>query len=248
MHISKNQIKFIRSLGMKKHRDESGVFVAEGHKCVGDLLQALRCQLLVVPAGEVLPADWNMQGITVVEATQQETEQASQLRSPQGIIGIFEQPETPLPTDSQELMLAIDGVQDPGNLGTIIRTADWFGIRHIICSQDTADVYNPKVVQATMGALARVAVHYTDLSAFLTSYRLPVYGTLLDGDNIYNTPLSQNGLVIMGNEGKGITEAVRRFITHPLLIPSYPAAATTSESLNVSIATGVVLAEFRRRK
>ena len=151
------------------------------------------------------------------------------------------------------ILVALDGVQDPGNLGTIIRTCDWFGIHHIICSRETADCYNPKVVQATMGALARVKVHYVDnLTSVLRKYQemgYPIYGTLLDGKNMYEPmaiPNKEKGIIVMGNEGNGISPAVRDMVTHPLLIPSYPANTPTSESLNVSIATAIVLAEFRR--
>jgi TrmH family RNA methyltransferase len=152
----------------------------------------------------------------------------------------------------KKLIVALDGVQDPGNLGTIIRTCDWFGIHDILCSHDTADCYNPKVVQATMGALARVRLHYVDLPQVLAEIKAqgtPLYGTLLEGTNMYGSnaiPDKQHGVIIMGNEGNGISSAVRQHITHPLLIPSYPADAVTSESLNVGIATAIVLAEFRR--
>ena len=140
-------------------------------------------------------------------------------------------------------------MQDPGNLGTIIRTSDWFGIRQIICSPGTADAFSPKVVQATMGSIARVSVNYTDLPSFLAQLPAgtPVYGTFLEGENIYRHPLSPNGLIIMGNEGKGISPAVSRFVTEKLFIPPYPANATTGESLNVAIATAITCAEFRRR-
>ena len=154
------------------------------------------------------------------------------------------------------LIVALDGVQDPGNLGTIIRTCDWFGVRRLVCSLDTADCYNPKVVQATMGALARVQVEYVDLPKWLeeitsqnTQRSTPIYGTLLNGRNLYEEGAiaeRQRGVIIMGNEGNGISEAVRRYITHPLLIPPYPVDAETSESLNVAIATAITLAEFRR--
>ena len=177
----------------------------------------------------------------------------SSLRTPQGVIGVFKKREfnSEIPSG---LLVALDGVQDPGNLGTIIRTCDWFGIHDILCSRDTADCYNPKVVQATMGALARVRVLYVDLPKELTLLRqtgLPLYGTLLEGENMYEPyaiPDKQRGVIIMGNEGNGISESIRKLITHPLLIPSYPINASTSESLNVSIATAIVLAEFRRTR
>jgi len=151
-------------------------------------------------------------------------------------------------TASDDLVLCLDGVQDPGNLGTIIRTADWFGIKHIVCSQQTVDAFSPKVVQATMGSIARVSVHYTDLTSFLTSLPegTPVYGTFLDGKNLYHEQLKPNGVIIMGNEGNGISAEIARHVTHRLLIPPYPADSDTAESLNVSIATAIICAEFRR--
>ena len=144
--------------------------------------------------------------------------------------------------------LALDDVQDPGNLGTIIRLADWFGIEHIFCSPNTVDVYNPKTVQATMGGIARVKLHYISLPELIASLEdIPVYGTFLDGENMYTQPLSAYGLIVMGNEGNGIGDEVKRLINRKLYIPNYPAERETSESLNVAIATAVVCAEFRRQ-
>lgn len=215
------------------------VFLAEGEKCVSELMGKFSL---------VLRAD-------ATNATPLELEQMSQLRAPQGVIAVFRQPDEEQVSLAQlassELVLALDGVQDPGNLGTIIRTADWFGVHHIFCSRETADCWSPKVVQATMGALARVHVHYVDLPAELSTpnFPFPIYGTLLDGRNIYEKaalPDKQHGVIIMGNEGNGISAELRSLITHPLFIPPYPLGAETSESLNVSIATAVILAEFRR--
>ena len=250
--ITKNQVKFVRSLGRKKERDEAHVFLAEGEKCVSELMGHFPL---------VLRAD-------ATNATALELEQMSQLRTPQGVIAVFRQPEEEeirlAEVASRELVLALDGVQDPGNLGTIIRTADWFGIHHVFCSRETVDCWSPKVVQATMGALARVHVHYIDLHAQLSTAlpivrgsaekrivhcQFSIYGTLLDGRNLYELgalPDKQCGVIIMGNEGNGISQELRPLITHPLLIPPYPQGAQTSESLNVSIATAVILAEFRR--
>ena len=238
--ISKNQVKYVRSLARKKVRDEEHVFVAEGEKCVSELMKSFE---LVLRADET-------------NATALELEQMSSLRSPQGVIGVFKRPKEEavdlLTLASRELVLMLDGVQDPGNVGTIIRTADWFGIKHIFCSPETADCWSPKVVQATMGALARVQVHYTDPSQSLLirgGEKYPIYGTLLNGRNIYEegaVPVKDHGIIVMGNEGNGISQELRPLITHPLLIPPYPADAETSESLNVSVATAVVLAEFRR--
>jgi len=236
-HLSKTQIKWIRSLQQKKNRDAEGVFVAEGAKCVNDLRKTFELVLLATPEN----------------ASSVEIEQMSSLRTPQGVIGVFRKPNPkPCSLFNSHLLLALDGVQDPGNLGTIIRTCDWFGIRNILCSRDTTDCYNPKVVQATMGALARVQLHYLDLKEWLLQAHeagMPIYGTLLEGKNMYEAEAiadKDKGVIIMGNEGNGITPAIRELITHPIRIPSYPANAETSESLNVGIATAIVLAEFRR--
>ena len=241
-HLSKNQVKWVRSLQQKKQRDAEGVFVAEGHKCVEELRSAFELVLLATPDN----------------ANTVEISQMSNLRNPQGVIGVFRKrpiassPDSPLASLPQGLVLALDGVQDPGNLGTIIRTCDWFGVHDIYCSMDTADCYNPKVVQATMGALARVRVHYINLEEWLQTVKekgLPVYGTLLEGGNMYEERAisdKSKGVIIMGNEGNGISPEIRKLITHPIRIPSYPADAETSESLNVGIATAIVLAEFRR--
>ena len=238
-HLTKARIKWVRSLQNKRQRDEDGVFVAEGEKCVSELRRAFPLVLLITPDN----------------ATPTEIEQMSSLRTPQGIIGVFrkERIAPPCPTTSNELSVALDGVQDPGNLGTILRTCDWFGVHDVYCSHDTADCFNPKVVQATMGALTRVQVHYLDLETFLQEQKMQgvsIYGTLLDGNNMYKKdaiPDINKGIIVMGNEGNGISARIREIITRPLFIPNYPAGAETSESLNVSIATAVILAEFRRR-
>ena len=237
--ITKAQVKLVKSLQQKKFRDELGLFVAEGEKCVSELTKTFELVHLY-REGE--------------NATRTEIEQMSGLRTPQGTIAVFKKTTNPLTTNP--LTLCLDGVQDPGNLGTIIRTCDWFGVHDIVCSKDTADCYNPKVVQATMGALARVRVHYVDLPAWLEelkikNYELKIFGTLLEGRDMYESlssihPLPHSSIIIMGNEGNGISQEVRKLITHPIRIPSYPKNAETSESLNVSIATAIVLAEFRR--
>ena len=151
------------------------------------------------------------------------------------------------PLKQGRLYLALDGVQDPGNLGTIIRIADWFGINTIYCSTDTADVWNPKVVQATMGSIARVSLYYTDLPQMLKSAEVPVYGTLLDGENIYSQSLSSDGVIVMGNEGNGLSAPVRELVDRKLLIPSFNSSPDMAESLNVAIATAITCSEFRRR-
>ena len=265
--ISKNKIKYIRSLELKKNRNKEGKFVAEGFKVVDDLL-ALQPADLIVATQEWLHGKHLADQTEVIEVTEEELKKVSFLQHPQQVLAVFRQ-DTGNKQDSnnsqeeaeeknfgfskintQELSLALDGVQDPGNLGTIIRIADWFGITHIYCRQDTADVYNPKVVQATMGSIARVKVEYGNLLGLVESLPadVPVYGTLLDGDNIYQQQLENRGLIVMGNEGKGISPALAKKVNRRLLIPNFPEGRATADSLNVAIATAITCSEFRRTK
>lgn len=249
--LSKNQIKSVRSLSLKKNRDEQRLFVAEGEKLVEDLLPFLVCRSLFVTS------DWatthakpSILEYVMVDGLD-EMKKISFLATPTPVLAVFEQPDLKLHISSlkDELILVLDEIQNPGNLGTILRVADWFGITNIICSHTTADVFNPKTVQATMGALARVKVHYVNLLDFFDSYQalnLPIYGTFLDGKNMYKTPLSGVGAIVFGNEGKGISAEIEKFISSRLFIPNYPADLKTSESLNVAVATAIVCAEFRR--
>lgn len=246
--ISKNKIKYIHSLELKKNRNKEGKFVAEGFKVVDDLL-ALQPADLIVATGEWLQGKHFGAETEVIEVTDEELKKVSFLQHPQQVLAVFRQATSgDYSINTSELSLALDGVQDPGNLGTIIRIADWFGITHIYCSQDTADVYNPKVVQATMGSIARVKVEYGDLLGLVESLPadVPVYGTLLDGDNIYQQKLENRGLIVMGNEGKGISPALAKKVNHKLLIPNFPEGRATADSLNVAIATAITCSEFRR--
>ena len=246
--ISKNKIKYIRSLELKKNRNKEGKFVAEGFKVVDDLL-ALQPADLIVATQEWLHGKHLADQTEVIEVTEEELKKVSFLQHPQQVLAVFRQAQDgDFSINTQELSLALDGVQDPGNLGTIIRIADWFGITHIYCSQDTADVYNPKVVQATMGSIARVKVEYGNLLGLVESLPadVPVYGTLLDGDNIYQQQLENRGLIVMGNEGKGISPALAKKVNHRLLIPNFPEGRATADSLNVAIATAITCSEFRR--
>lgn len=247
--ISKATIKKIHALDMRKFRRNERLFVAEGPKLVDELCATMKPVYIAA-----LP-EWISENAKIISGTEydivtpDELQRASLQKNPQQVIALFPIPEHRFCTEQlrNELVLMLDGVQDPGNLGTIARIADWFGIRNILCSAETADIYNPKAVQATMGALARVKFHYTDLLQLLSQYDGPVYGTFLDGENIYGQELSENGIIVMGNEGKGISQGVGEMINRRLYIPNYPIGTQTTESLNVAIATSIVCAEFRRR-
>lgn len=249
--ISKALLKNIKSLELKKFRKESGLFIAEGSKTVLDLLAAGIEPERIIATEEWFATHTIAKDVNRTVASEDELKRASFLRTTQGVMCIFKQPSWEMDPTAPErsLCLALDNVQDPGNLGTIIRIADWFGIEDIYCSTGSADIYNPKVVQATMGAIGRVRVHYTDLPALISSLngKTPLYGTFLDGKDIYSATLSINGLIVMGNEGNGIGDACASLITEKLLIPNYPTGRPTSESLNVSTATAIVCSEFRRR-
>ena len=247
--ISKATIKRIHALEMRKYRKNERLFVAEGPKLVNELYMSMK-PVYVAALPEWIASNANLLNNTTYDTlTPEELQKASLLMHPQQVIALFQIPENELNPDllKDELILMLDGVQDPGNLGTIARVADWFGIRHIICSPDTADIYNPKAVQATMGALARVKFYYTELAMVLSQYSGPIYGTFLDGNNIYKEELSRNGIIVMGNEGKGISQRTREMINRRLLIPNYPEGTLTTERLNVAIATSIVCAGFRRR-
>ncbi|MBQ8097972.1 MAG: RNA methyltransferase [Bacteroidaceae bacterium] len=251
--LSKNRVKSVRALAMKKERDQLGLFVAEGPKLVAELWQKFRVSYVAATSS------WLKENAALVhslrevdEVSEEELRRVSLLQHPQSVLAVMEKPresgwEADVP--ARELCLALDDVQDPGNVGTILRLADWFGIHYVWCSPQTADVYGPKVVQATMGALARVEVRTENLEPMLASVgsEVPVYGTFLDGDNLYAQHLEQRGIIVMGNEGKGIRPAVARMVSRRLLIPGYPEGQSKVESLNVAMATAIVCAEFRRR-
>ena len=243
-NLTNNTRKLYASLGTAKGRRATGLFMAQGTKCVLDTFGHFQCECVLATS------QW-MEAHTTVPAMAvkvSDLERISTLSTPPQVVAIYHIPEDDaLCFNAQELSLALDCVQDPGNLGTIIRVADWMGIGNIYASLDTADVWNPKVVQATMGAISRVKVHYLNLADFLRSLRdVPVYGTFLEGDNIYKSNLTSHGVIIMGNEGNGISTEVGQYVNHKLHIPSYPIGVPTSESLNVAIATAITLSEFRR--
>lgn len=244
--MTKAEIQLIRSLADKRGRIEHGLFVAEGEKLIGELRNShFRVQKIFALEGV-------FGGPEVETVSPKEMERLSLLKSANNSVALVELPHYDLNMEklSRQLTLALDDVRNPGNLGTIIRLADWFGISDIICSEESADCFNPKVVQASMGAILRVKVHYTNLAECLTEARkrgVPIYGTFLEGDNIYATELTTAGIVVMGNEGRGVGKAVTATITRKLFIPPYPADRNGSESLNVAMATGIVCAEFRRQ-
>lgn len=232
--ISRNDISLITSLTHKKYRDRHRLFVVEGAKMVAE---AQRSSFAIRKIYDAL--------------TPAEMKKISRFKTPSGVMALVEQPAYRLdpPALLHDLVLALDGVQDPGNLGSIIRVADWFGIGRLVCSLDTADCYNPKVVQATMGAIFRVQVHYTALPGFLreAARSVPVYGATLDGDSIYSQALPQQAVVVLGSEGRGISPDVSAQLTARLHIPSYPPLRSGSESLNVAASAAIACAEFRRR-
>lgn len=247
--LSKSKVKYIHSLELKKFRNEHNTFVAEGNKLVADIIPYFECELLLArPSWMATQGDIITNELIVAE--EEDIQKASFLKNPQDVLAVFKRPHYSLKEANagSQLILALDGIQDPGNLGTIVRLADWFGIEHVVCSPDTVDIFSPKAVQATMGAISRVKVHYTDLTTYLCAENVPLYGTFLNGENMYTKTLSSTGIIVMGNEGKGIRKEIEELINEKLYIPNYPAERETSESLNVAIATAVICAEFRRRQ
>lgn len=249
MELTNNIVKIVASLGQKKNRIEQGCFIAEGNKCVHDTWNYFNCRWIIATnywyerfgtfehQGKILIANKNQMA------------KMSQLTTPTDVIAVYDLPKYEI-SDTEikdNLSIVLDNIQDPGNFGTIIRIADWYGIKNIICSITNVDAFSPKVIQATMGAISRVKVHYADLESILEEYsELPIYGTFLEGDDIYHTKLEDKGLVVFGNEGKGITPEVAQLINKKLFIPPYPRNVVTSESLNVGVATAITISEFRR--
>lgn len=234
--LSKNKIKWIRSLRLKKNRDLESLFVVEGSKMVDEIIANWSEHIVCLcSTDEAFESRFESYHVSI-----QSMKELSTFHSASDILAVVKKP---YPEDSgAKFILAIDGVQDPGNLGTMIRTADWFGVDKIICSKETVDVFNSKVIQSSMGSLFRIPIAYTDLAVYLSESELPVYGALLEGENMYNSKLNSNAIVLMGNEGNGISENLRTIVTHPILIPGKGQA----ESLNVAVATGVILAEFAK--
>ena len=239
--LSKNQINLIKSLQQKKHRFSCQLFFAEGIKCVQELLESNFELVHLCTTQNDFDAVSNDKKVLINE---QELKKITALTTPNTCLAVFKIPSEKKIIESG-LILALNAIRDPGNLGTILRLCDWFGINQIICSLDTVDIYNPKVVQSTMGSLARVNVNYVDLQTFIEQTNLPVFGTFMEGDNIYKTNLPQKGIIIMGNEANGISLEIEKLIKNRLNIPRFGTLQKT-ESLNVATATAIVLSEFRR--
>jgi TrmH family RNA methyltransferase len=244
--LSKSQISFIKSLHQKKYRKQNSIFIIEGIKSIAEFISSayqLEHIYYLAQYKSLLP---NLPAnIKLFEVNNVELEKISTLQAPQGILALVKIPESEN-IDSDQLKgkfsLMLDGIQDPGNLGTIIRTADWFGFNNIICSLDTVEIYNPKTVQATMGSLSRINVYRQDLSSLIERSRLPVFGTTLKGNDIYNIEWGKEGLVVLGNEGQGISEEILKQVTKTVTIPRVGRA----ESLNVAISAGILCAEISR--
>lgn len=239
--ISKNQIKLISGLHQKKQRFANQLFFAEGIKVIQELLQSnFELEHLFTTQNDFETVEFSKH----ISITEQELKKISALSTPNTCLAVFKIPAENTIIDSG-LILALDDIRDPGNLGTILRLCDWFGIQQIICSKETVDIYNPKVVQATMGSIARVNVNYVDLKSYITNAKLPVLGTFMNGENIYQSNLPQNGIIIMGNEANGISAEIEKMVTSRLTIPRFGKLQKT-ESLNVATATAIVLSEFKR--
>lgn len=252
--LSKNKIKLITSLTRKKFREEEDLFFAEGDKIVTDILfSGLALQTIVATdqwlkkSGHLIPPH-----VEIIACDTEELKKISQLKSTPPVLAVCQLPKHQLSFEkiSKKLILVLDDIQDPGNMGTIIRLADWFGIEEIIASVNSADTFNPKVVQASMGAICRVKVFYSDLPSVLKKLKefdTPIYGAFLDGENIYQKELTKRGAIIMGNEGKGISPLVEEYVTSKIHIPTFATQESGTESLNVAIATAIVCSEFKRR-
>jgi TrmH family RNA methyltransferase len=253
--LSKNQIKFVNSLKQKKYREEHNLFIAEGAKIVPELLASGITVKQVFATSAFLRQHQLDASIGRFEIKEAELERISTLMTPNEALALCEMPAYQFERDTFKdgLTLVLDEIKDPGNMGTIIRIADWFGISHIVCSPTSVDVFNPKVVQATMGSIARIKIYYTDLPAFLKEqtemHQLPVFGALLEGESIYATQFPGKGLIVIGNESKGISEEVQQLVSNRVSIPSFSHFSQSggeAESLNAAIATAIICSEFRR--
>ena len=244
--VSKSQLKLITSLQQKKYREKTGLFVAEGPKVIAEFLKAglhleafftVEAQEQVAHLGSELLDKYQ-------QVTSFELQKMSFLKTANTSLAVFHKPDVKKRNENG-LIIVLDAVRDPGNLGTIIRLCDWFDVSQLMCSEDTTDCFNPKVVQATMGSLARIDIRYVNLSAYLKNTELPVYGGVMDGESVYQSDLATEAIIVLGNEANGISEEIQKFIKHPITIPQFGLKKDT-ESLNVATATAVLLSEFKR--
>jgi RNA methyltransferase, TrmH family len=239
--LSKNETKYIQSLCHKKQRDETKCFIAEGPKLAEELMNSA-FEVVHVYATKTYVAKHSITDFPFTEISEQELERISTLHTPNQVLVIAKQkPPQEAPTFKSQLTLVLDGIKDPGNFGTMLRTADWFGIQQIICTHDCVELYNPKVVQSTMGSITRVKVWYEDVTNIIADAAVPVYGALLNGKNVFKTEAVTEGLLVIGNESKGIRQGVKELITHPITIPKIGGA----ESLNAAIAAGIIMSVLR---
>ncbi|WP_179009847.1 TrmH family RNA methyltransferase [Winogradskyella forsetii] len=239
--LSKNQIKLIKSLSQKKARQQNGLFIVEGIKGISEFLKSDYRLKNLYTTDLIFEAPTHL----ITEISETDLKKISTLKNPNTALAIFEIPDEQA-AQQNGLTIVLDDVRDPGNLGTIIRLCDWYGVKNLVCSQNTVDCYNTKVVQATMGSLTRVNVQYLDLITYLESIKTEVFGTFLTGENIYTTNLPSNGIIVLGNEANGISEAIEVHVTRKVTIPQFGEIKDT-ESLNVANATAILLSEFRRR-
>lgn len=252
--ISAARIKFIKALSLKKFRKEHGLFIAEGEKIVNELIKNPAWEISHIYGLETWQEKHTLrQGIDFSQVSEKELSRISTLSTPNKVLALVNTPQYTVDTVNLQgkFTLMLDDIQDPGNMGTIMRTADWFGIENIICSENTVEAFNPKVIQASMGSFMRVKTHYTSLPEFLNKLPegFPVMGALLEGENLYKYPLPAEGIIVTGNESKGISQALLKHINHKLHIPLYihPSRTVYPESLNAAVATGIILSHVRKK-
>lgn len=251
--LTKNTIKYIKSLTAKKFREEFGVFIAEGPKLVSDIIQSTLKTENIYATKSWIDDNLMISGNsnTIVCVSEEELSKISQLTTANQVLAVVKIPVVPFDPElaKQTLIITLDDIRDPGNLGTIIRIADWFGYRHILCSHTTVDAYNPKCVQATMGSITRVNVYYKNIVEILSQSKehVDIYGAFLKGQNIYNETLDNNGFLIIGNEASGISPLIEKLVSRRLFIPSGNNTGSNAESLNASAAAAIICSEFFRR-
>ncbi|QOD59527.1 RNA methyltransferase [Polaribacter haliotis] len=243
MNISKNQLKLITSLSQKKYRQKHKLFIAEGVKVVNELLNSSFEVATIFCTDDF---DCTISEEKIIPISETDLKKISNLKTPNKVIGIFKIPEEKQ-LKNNGLIIALDAINDPGNLGTIIRLCDWFGVTQLICSKDTVDCYNAKVVQASMGSLTRISIHYLELNTYLSETNLPTFIADMNGENVYKTNLPKEGILIMGNEANGISDEIKKLVSNKISIPRFGERQET-ESLNVATATAILLSEFSRFK